>query len=191
MAGFMDMIKKAKENIKPDRVQEEYLAQNMNAEILIHCLKFFENDSGKWGALVGEITKSSPSKSDATAQPVGTRIKVVWKCHGKFLLIGYGDMYKAVKATFGAETDEEMNISLQTCFGSSENRFTKEATAEDQQVLGFAARGFLVNVSTRPAGDVEKRKAEGKTIFTDIKYTHIDQTPEEVAERASRLPAIN
>lgn len=189
MAGFMDMIKKAKEASKGSN-DNEWIAQNTRGQILIHSLTFFETDAGKWGALNGELTKSSPTIADAIVQPAGTKIKVIWKCHGEYPLIGYKGMMKCIEAIFDPDDEKELKEAFSACFSDDESGFTNRASKEARSNPYFGARGCLVDFVSRPAKNSEERKAKGLHTFTELSWSHVKQTEAEIVERAKSLPEI-
>ncbi len=190
MANFMDMIKKAKEGVL-EGSDGEWLKDHTRGEILIHNIKFYETDKGKWGALIGELTKSEPTEKDVVAQAPGTQVKVIWKCHGDYPMIGYEALYKCIKAVFNPADDAEMNRAVTTCLGSDESKFTNKASSEDRKEVFFAARGLLVGFLAKPSKNSEERKKKGLHTFTDITWSHIEpKSLEEVLERQKKIPQI-
>ena len=187
--GIMDMVKKAQANMKGDN-EGEYFAKDQTGQMLVHSFTFFETDKGKWGALKGEIVDSKPRVQGAFIQPSGTKMKLIYKCHGDYPLIGYEGVLKAVKAIYDPADDAEIALSMQTCFGSDESGFTGKAKPEDRKHPLFAARGVLVGFSTKNAKNSEKRAAEGKVVFVDVALSHIEQEVDAIQERAKKLPEV-
>lgn len=188
--GFMDMVEKAREN-KSAGKDADFIAKDQQGEILVHSLTFFETDKGKWGALSGEIVKSSPKVSGAVVQQPGTKVKVVYKCHGDYPLIGYEGILRAVEAIYGTEGNkEETDLAMRTCFGSDETHFTKKATAKDREHPLFAGRGCLVGFSSKNAKNTDKRVAAGKDPIVEVSFKHIEQELEDIKARAAKLPEV-
>jgi hypothetical protein len=187
--GIMDMVNKAKANLKSGQ-DADFLIKDQKGEILIHSFTFYETDKGKWAALQGEIAKVAGKTTGSVTQPVGTRIKVVHKCHGDYPLIGYEGVLKTVKAIFDPSDDSDLQAAMRACFGSDESGLSNRASAEDRANPFFGARGVLVGFSTKETKNAEQRRAAGKTVFLDVSYSHVEQTLEEIAARAAKLPEI-
>lgn len=186
--GIMEMMKKARATSR-EADDSEWVLPDQKGIILIHSVTFFENDRGKWGALKGEVVASEPRVSGAMAQKPGTRVKCVWKCHGDYPQIGYKKLYGAIRAIFDPVDEAELNQALVACFGSDESGLTERASQADRANPFFGARGIMVRFSTKTYLS-DDRKAKGLHGFTDELFFHMDQTPEEVAERAKLLPEI-
>ena len=184
------MIKKAKENSK-NSSDGEYISDYTRGQILIHAIKFFETDAGKWGALTGELAESAPTKTGVVVQPVGTKVKIVWKCHGDYPMIGYEAMYRCLGAVFNPDDDKELKDSVSACLGGDESGLLERATKEGREHPCFGARGFLVGFVTKPAKSSEERKAKGLHTFTDFSWSHVEQTADEVMARAKKLPEVS
>lgn len=186
--GIMEMMKKARENSR-EADESEWVLPDQKGVILIHSVTFFENDSGKWGAFKGEIISSEPRVGGAMVQKPGTKIKCVWKCHGDYPQLGYKKLYGAIRAIFDPADDAELNQALVACFGSDESGLTKRASKADRENPFFGARGIMVKFSTKTYLS-DERKAKGLHGFTDESFFHMDQTPEEIAANAAKLPEV-
>lgn len=185
--GIMDMVNKAKANMKEGN-EGDFLLKDQQGEILIHSFTFFESDKGKWAAIKGEIVKSQGKTSTAVVQPAGTKIKVIYKCHGDYPLIGYEGVLRAIKAIYDPSDDSELRDAMVACFGSDESGLTSRANKEDRAHPLFAARGVVVGFATKNAKNSEKRIAAGKEPIVETSLSHIPQEVDAITARAAKLP---
>jgi hypothetical protein len=187
--GIMDMVNKAKANMIEGN-DGDFLLKDQQGEILIHAFTFFESDKGKWAAIKGEIVKSQGKTSTAVVQPAGTKVKVIYKCHGDYPSIGYEGVVRAIKAIYDPSDDNEFKESMVACFGSDESGFTKKASDADKKHPLFAARGVIVAFSTKNAKNSEKRVALGKEPIVETAFSHIPQEVDAITARAAKLPEV-
>lgn len=169
----------------------EFLQANTIGQILIHGITLFDAEkSGLWGALKGEIVSISAKTPDVVPYPVGTKIRIMYRCHGKYADIGMKELKRAVLAAYAPEDEAEVAAALKTCFG--EDGRTEKATKAEREAPLFAARGVLVDFSTKPAKGSDDRAKEGKPTFVDVKLSAVaGQTAEGIAAAAKRLPEVN
>lgn len=175
--GMLDLINTAKQNLK-EYSDAEFLTRDQTGTILIHALTLFESRSGRWAALNGEIVEATPKVTGAIPQRPGTRVKVMFQLHGKRVDVQLTELAKLVKAVYGVSTDDEFSAALKACLGSS--GVTTDATEADRANPLFGARGVLVGFSTGV-------KTEP---FVNVKFSHMDQKPEEISARAAKLPEV-
>ena len=187
--GIMDMVNKAKANMK-EGSDGDFLLKDQQGKLLIHGFTFFETDKGKWASVKGEILEVAGKTSTSVTQPVGTRVKCIFKCHGDYPLIGYEGVLKAVKAIYDPTDDNELKDAMVACFGSDESGLAKKATKEDRAHPLFAARGVIVGFSTKNSKGSDKRVAAGKDPITEIQFMHIPQEVEAITARAAKLPEV-
>lgn len=186
--GFMDSVEKASE--KKD-FGGEFINENQTGTILLHSVTFYETDTGKWGAMNGEIVESSPRVQGALVQKPGTAVKALYKCHGKWANIGYEGIVKLVRASFGTGEDKaKLMKAVSACFGDDKDGLTSKASDEARANPFFGARGVLVKFTSKPSKSNEKRAKEGKSALTDVSWAHIDQEPEDIIKRAKELPEV-
>lgn len=169
----------------------EFLQPNTMGKILIHGITLFDAEkSGLWGCLKGEIVSISAKTADVIPYPVGTKIRIMYRCHGKYADIGKKELKRAVFAAYSPEDDAEVAAALKTCFGA-DGRSEAASKAEREAPL-FAARGVLVDFSTKPAKGSDDRAKEGKPTFVDVKLSSVaGQTAEGIAAAAQKLPEVN
>lgn len=175
--GMLDLINTAKQNLK-EYSDAEFLTRDQTGTILIHALTLFESRFGRWAALNGEIVEAAPKVTGAIPQRPGTRVKVMFQLHGKRVDVQLTELAKLVKAVYDVSTDEAFAAALKRCLGSS--GVTTDATESDRADPMFGARGVLVGFSTSV-------KTEP---FVNVKFSHVNQEPEEILSRAAKLPEV-
>lgn len=184
--GMSDLIMRAKANAKTEAVGE-FISVDQAGTILIHSFEFYETPAGKWAALKGEIVESRATAQGALLQPPGTMVRTVIACHGKYVDMGYEKVYKLIKAIFDPSDDPELQQAMKACFGSDESGFTSRASAEDQKHPLFGAKGILVAFNAKAAKNNAERIAAGKSAITNVNFSHVSQTSEEIAARRAKL----
>ena len=184
--GMSDLILKAKATARVEQ-DGEFIGKDQSGTILIHSFEFYETTAGKWAAMKGEIASSRATVNGALVQPVGTRVRTVITCHGKFADMGYEKVYKIIKAVYDPSDDDELRQAMVACFGSNESGFTNMATEADRKHPLFGARGILVGFSSKDAKNNSERLAAGKQPIVNVNFTHVKQTSEEIAARRLKL----
>ena len=127
----------------------------------------------------------------AFVQAPGTKVKVLYKCHGDYPLIGYEGLYKAIKGIFGPAEENEEKQAMRACFGSDESGYSSKASKEDRANPLFAARGVTVGFTTKASKSSPERVKAGKSEIVEVSFSHLEQTPEDIAARAAKLPEVS
>lgn len=164
--SFLNMVAKAKASNNNDG---DFFLPNVRGVCTIERVFQHSGDKGVSVILTATIDSCEAKISGATTHQAGAKVKKIYSI-SKFPTVAPGQLKGDLLAIDGLKEDD---LSAKDVEG-----FLSEIFENDKSAM-FELRGYQCGFDTR----VIDRHAKGKENLTGVKFTHIENKPEEVAAR--------
>jgi len=168
--SFLNMVAKAKASNNNDG---DFFLPNVRGVCTIERLFQHSGDKGISVILTATIDSCEAKISGATTHQPGAKVKKIYSI-SKFPTVAPGQLKGDLLAIDGLKEDD---LSAKDVEG-----FLSEIFEDDKGAM-YELRGYKTQFDTR----IIDRKAKGKDNLTGVKFTHMENKPEEVAARAKEI----
>lgn len=168
--SFLNMVAKAKASNNNDG---DFFLPNVRGVCTIERVFQHSGDKGISVILTATIDSCEAKISGATTHQPGAKVKKIYSI-SKFPTVAPGQLKGDLLAIDGLKEDD---LSAKDVEGFLSEIF------ENQESAMFELRGYKCGFDTR----VIDRSAKGKESITGVKFTHIENKPEEVAARKKTI----
>ena len=168
--SFLNMVAKAKASNNNDG---DFFLPNVRGVCTIERVFQHSGDQGISVILTATIDSCEAKISGATTHRQGAKVKKIYSI-SKFPTVAPGQLKGDLLAIDGLKEDD---LSAKDVEGFLSEIF------ETQESAMFELRGYKCGFDTR----VIDRSAKGKDNLTGVKFTHIENKPEEVAARKKTI----
>lgn len=166
------MVAKAKASSNSDG---DFFMADLKGEIDIERIFKHEGDKGVSVILTGTVVSCEAKKDGATKHAVGAKVKKIYAL-SKFPTVAPGQLKGDILAIDGLKEDDLSAKDTEAMLG---------AIFEDEKSPMFELRGYRTAFDTR----VIDRAAKGKENITGVIFKHVENKPEEMAERKKAIDA--
>lgn len=168
--SFLNMVAKAKASNNNDG---DFFLPNVRGVCTIERVFQHSGDKGISVILTATIDSCEAKISGATTHQPGAKVKKIYSI-SKFPTVAPGQLKGDLLAIDGLKEDD---LSAKDVEGFLSEIF------ENQESAMFELRGYKCGFDTR----IIDRAAKGKDNLTGVKFTHIENKPEEVAARKKTI----
>jgi len=172
MSSFLSLVAKAKANKSNDG---DFFLPDLRGEIEIERVFQHSGDKGVSVILTATIISCEAKKDGATKHLPGAKVKKVYAI-SKFPTVAPGQLKGDLLAIDGLNEDDVSAKDIEGFLGE---------IFENSDSAMFELRGYRTAFDTR----LIDRSAKGKESLTGVIFKHIENKPEEVAERAKAIAA--
>lgn len=170
--SFLKMVAKAKASNNNDG---DFFLPDLKGEMDIERVFQHEGDKGTSVILVGTVVKCEAKKSGVPVHSVGSKVKKIYSI-SKYPTVAPGQLKGDILAIDGLKEDDLSAADVEGMLG---------AVFEDDKSPMFELRGYRVGFDTR----VIDRSAKKKDNLTGVNFKHLENKPEEMAERKKAIDA--
>ena len=176
--SFLSMVAKAKASNNNDG---DFFLPNVRGVCTIERVFQHSGDKGVSVILTATIDSCEAKISGATTHQAGAKVKKIYSI-SKFPTVAPGQLKGDLLAIDGLKEDD---LSAKDVEGFLSEIFELKKTDEGKLEAGpmYELRGYKCGFDTR----VIDRSAKGKESLTGVKFTHIENKPEEVAARKKTI----
>lgn len=168
--SFLNMVAKAKASNNNDG---DFFLPNVRGVCTIERVFQHSGDQGISVILTATIDSCEAKISGATTHQPGAKVKKIYSI-SKFPTVAPGQLKGDLLAIDGLKEDD---LSAKDVEGFLSEIF------ENQESAMYELRGYKCGFDTR----IIDRAAKGKDNLTGVKFTHIENKPEEVAARKKTI----
>lgn len=170
--SFLAMVAKAKASNNNDG---DFFLPDCKGVIDIERIFEHNGDKGTSVILTATIVSCEAKKTGVTTHAVGAKVKKIYAI-SKFPTVAPGQLKGDILAIDGLNEDD---LSAKDTESMLEEIFVNDKSAM------FELRGYRCGFDTR----IIDREKKGKENLTGVKFTHIENKPEEMAARAKEIAA--
>ena len=168
--SFMDMVAKAKASGGSDA---DFFLPNCKGVIDIERIFEHNGDKGTSVILLGTVVSCEGKVAGAAVHAPGAKVKKIYSI-SKFPTVAPGQLKGDLLAIDGLK-EEDLSANQ---FGE----MLKEIFANEKSPM-YQLRGYRTEFNTR----MIDREAKGKQNITGVNFKHIENKPEELAERRKAI----
>lgn len=170
--SFMKMVANAKASKSNDG---DFFLPDIKGVMDIERIYEHNGDKGTSVILTGTVVSCEAKKTGAPTHATGTKVKKVYSI-SKYPTVAPGQLKGDLLAIDGLNEDDVSNKDFE---GLLSEIFTNDKSPM------FELRGYRVGFDTR----VIDRSKKGKENLVGVAFKHIENKPEEMAERAKAIAA--